>query len=238
MAGNIVLNAGAGGATLGTDLDGSSVNWQVVKIGYSVSGTTPTQVSTGNPLPVTVPGSVAVTGAFFQATQPVSAVALPLPAGAATTAGQSAIITALGSPLQETGGSVSVVNFPATQPVSGTVAATQGTTPWVCNLTQVGGNPVVTGTGLSGAGIPRVTVSTDSSISVGNLPATQVVVAASLPLPANAAQESGGNLQLLAQLIEIERSNGATLRAILMQLSAMSGLSIDVSDLVDIHSLQ
>jgi hypothetical protein len=50
------------------------------------------------------------------------------------------------------------------QPVSGTVSATQGTSPWVSNITQFGSNNVVTGTGTSGAGIPRVTVSNDSNI--------------------------------------------------------------------------
>lgn len=71
--------------------------------------------------PVSIAAAVAVTGTFFQATQPVSAVALPLPAGAATSALQSSIISTLGSPLQA-GGNVAVTNFPATQPVSGTVA--------------------------------------------------------------------------------------------------------------------
>lgn len=51
-----------------------------------------------------------------------------------------------------------------TQPVSGTVTANQGTSPWVNNISQFGGNNVVTGTGASGAGIPRVTVSNDSNI--------------------------------------------------------------------------
>lgn len=50
------------------------------------------------------------------------------------------------------------------QPVSGTVTANQGTTPWADNITQFGSNPVVTGTGTSGVGIPRVTVSNDSNI--------------------------------------------------------------------------
>lgn len=49
-------------------------------------------------------------------------------------------------------------------PVSGTVAVTQSTSPWVSNITQFGGNNVVTGTGTSGVGIPRVTVSNDSNI--------------------------------------------------------------------------
>lgn len=116
-------------------------------------------------------------------------------------------------------GSVSVSNFPGTQPISGTVTANQGTasanakwsvqidaplgqttmaasipvtlasnqstinvsvqnatlavtqstSPWVENISQFGGNPVVTGTGTSGVGIPRVTVSSDS------FPATQPV---------------------------------------------------------------
>lgn len=54
-----------------------------------------------------------VTGAFFQATQPVSAASLPLPTGAATAANQ-------------TNGSqtTQVSNFPASQAVTGSVSAT------------------------------------------------------------------------------------------------------------------
>lgn len=82
------------------------------------------------------PASQAVTGTFFQATQPISAASLPLPSGASTSALQttgntslSSIDTKLTSPLTVTGPltdtqlrasavSVSVSNFPATQPVS------------------------------------------------------------------------------------------------------------------------
>lgn len=59
---------------------------------------------------------------------------------------------------------------PTTQPISGTVSVsgtvgvTQSTSPWVDNISQFGGSNVVTGTGASGAGIPRVTVSNDSNI--------------------------------------------------------------------------
>ena len=97
---------------------------------------------TGTP---TISGSVSVSN--FPATQPVSAVALPLPTGAATSALQTAgnstlstINTTLGSPFQAGGsigntsfgisgslpagsnalGSVSVSNFPSTQPISAT----------------------------------------------------------------------------------------------------------------------
>lgn len=55
--------------------------------------------------------SLAVTGAFFQATQPVSASALPLPAGAATAANQPAISA-------DGGAQAHVMNFPATQAIS------------------------------------------------------------------------------------------------------------------------
>lgn len=102
-------------------------------------------------------------------------------------------------------------------------AVTQGTTPWVDNISQFGGNNVVTGTGISGVGIPRVTVSSDSfpatqavtgtffqttqpvsltsttitgSVAVTGtfFQSTQPVSALNLPLPNNATQETGGNL--------------------------------------------
>lgn len=44
---------------------------------------------------VSVTGSVAVTGTFYQATQPVSAASLPLPSGASTSANQTTIISHL-----------------------------------------------------------------------------------------------------------------------------------------------
>ena len=55
-----------------------------------------------------------------------------------------------------------------TQPVSGTVTANQGTanaTPWNENVAQFGGTNISTGTGAGGAGIPRVTISNDSSLA-------------------------------------------------------------------------
>jgi hypothetical protein len=70
---------------------------------------------------VNVNGTVPVSGTFWQTTQPISATSLPRPAGAATASGVAAVVTALGSPLQQ-GGTVAVSNFPATQPVSGTVS--------------------------------------------------------------------------------------------------------------------
>jgi hypothetical protein len=44
-----------------------------------------------------------------------------------------------------------------------TVGALQTTNPWVTGINQFGGSNVATGTGASGSGIPRVTVSNDST---------------------------------------------------------------------------
>lgn len=83
-------------------------------------------------------------------------------------------------PAVTVGGTVSISG---TTTVSGTVSATQGTSPWVENVSQFGGSNVVTGTGASGAGIPRVTVSNDST--VGSNSATGAAV------PANAFYVAG-----------------------------------------------
>lgn len=79
------------------------------------------------------------------------------------------------------------------QPVSitnTTLAVTQSTTPWVSNVSQFGGSNVVTGTGNSGSGIPRVTISNDSSI-------TNISGTISLPTSAStAANQATGNASL------------------------------------------
>ena len=82
---------------------------------------------------------VAVTGTFFQATQPVSAVALPLPTGATTLAEQQAQTTALQL----------IDNI-----VSGAGA----------NITQLGGVNVSLNTGVRDAGTVRVTVATNDVV--------------------------------------------------------------------------
>lgn len=55
------------------------------------------EIDTANPVPVAIQGSTPVEGTFWQDTQPVSATALPLPAGAAT----EATLDALSALLQE-----------------------------------------------------------------------------------------------------------------------------------------
>jgi hypothetical protein len=64
-----------GGNTLGIDASG--------RITVNINGTVPISGNVG------ILGTVPVSGTFFQATQPISAVALPLPAGAATSANQT-----------------------------------------------------------------------------------------------------------------------------------------------------
>lgn len=173
------------------------------------------------------PASQAVTGTFWQATQPVSgsvsisgtaaisAISLPLPAGAATAAKQPAfgtagfaspdVITVQGvtsmTPLKtdgsgvtqpisgtvsvdnfpEGGTEVSVSNFPATQPVSGTFW--QATQP----VSLAAAPPLV----ASSAVIGHVVVDSAPSTAVTGTfwQATQPISAASLPLPTGAAQE-------------------------------------------------
>lgn len=70
----------------------------------------------------------------------------------------------VGTTVQPVSGTVALSG---TSAISGTVTANQGTSPWVENVSQFGGSAVVTGTGVSGAGIPRVTVSNDSAIVQG-----------------------------------------------------------------------
>lgn len=59
---------------------------------------------------------------------------------------------------------IDLPSVPTVTPIVGTVTVLQGTIPWDDNISQFGGNNVVTGTGASGLGIPRVTVSNDSNI--------------------------------------------------------------------------
>lgn len=145
----------------------------------------------------------------------ISAVALPLPAGASTSALQTTGNTSLAdidsktpalgqalaagsvpvvltaaqlttlTPLstvtviQPTGSNlhVNVDNFPATQPISGTVAVTQSTTPWSDNIAQFGGTSVSLGSKVSASSIP-VVIASDDIVAIS---------ATALPLPTGAA---------------------------------------------------
>ncbi len=96
-------------------------------------------------------------GGVFNTTQPT------------VTTGQvvDAQMTARGAQLVATGVDTFNVTVNAALPTGGNTigAVTQASGPWTSNVTQFGGSNVVTGTGASGAGIPRVTLSNDSSLA-------------------------------------------------------------------------
>ena len=68
-----------------------------------------------------------------------------------------------GAPWSITGAITGTVT--ADQGGAWTVLANQGGAPWAENITQFGGSAIVTGTGVGGAGIPRVTVSNDTVLT-------------------------------------------------------------------------
>lgn len=158
---NVVLNPGAGGSTLGTDQVGG-VDYQIVKPGFSDAGNVPVQVSAANPLPITAPAAL-----------PISAAALPLPAGASTAAKQPALGTAGAASadvlsVQGVAGmtALKVDGSAVTQPVSGTVTANQGGAPWSENLAQVGGVAISQGQKVMASSVPVVVASDQAAIPV------------------------------------------------------------------------
>ncbi len=169
--------------------------------------------------------SAPVVIASDQSTIPISAASLPLPTGASTSALQTSGNSSLSSILaNQTNGTqvvtqssganlhVDVDNFPATQPISGTVTANQGTSPWVENVSQFGGSSVVTGTGASGAGIPRVTVSTDSSINIIPQVNTNGAVSNSTTVTDTSATTFSPPANAVGFVVESESSNTVNLR--------------------------
>lgn len=210
ITGSITANNGSVGNT------GSAVPSQGTYIGYNVSGNLTGATGTANGLKVDGSGvTQPVSGTFWQATQPVSgtitanagsgtfaisAASLPLPAGASTAAKQPALGTA-GSASADVITVQGIASMTAlkvdgsgvTQPISGAVSQTGG--PWTQNVTQFGSNNVVTGTGASGVGIPRVTVSNDSVVGLATGANTiGAVTQASGPWTNNVTQFGGSNV--------------------------------------------
>lgn len=127
---------------------------------------------------------VPISGTFWQATQPVSGTVTTTPPANATTnvAQVNGVTPLMGNGTTGTGSlrvtmasdttmpstPVTGTFWQATQPISGTVTTTPPANAST-NVAQFGGTNISTGTGTGGAGIPRVTVSSDS------FPATQPV---------------------------------------------------------------
>jgi hypothetical protein len=148
LADNIAVTPGTG-ATVATD-DVGGIQYQRIKVAYGADGSA-TDVNTGSGFPVSVQNaSLAVTGTFWQATQPVSL------ASAVAVTDNSGSLT---------------VDAPAATPVA--VRFSDGAS-FIGNLpvnnTQWGGVNVTLGNGVSGTGVLRVTVASDST---GVLGATQ-----------------------------------------------------------------
>lgn len=285
MASNIVLNAGSGGSTLATEQNGTSEQYQLMKVvdgtggaftnrwailasgaakvdgsgavqpvsdnganlhvqGAAASGaakagnplqvggvfnTTQPTVTTGQAVEsqftargaaivasgvdtfhvtVDTAPSTAVTGTFFQATQPVSATSLPLPTGASTAAKQPALGTA-GSASADVLSVQGVASMTAlkvdgsavTQPVSGTfwqatqpVSGTVTTTPPAnasTNVAQINAVTPLMGNGVTGTGSQRVTIASDNTAFAVNATlsaeTTKVIGTVTIAPPATAA---------------------------------------------------
>jgi hypothetical protein len=147
---------------------------------------------------VTVP----VSGAFFQATQPISAAALPLPSGAATettlgtrlaeatftarinTQGQKAMAASTPVVLASDQSAIpvtqsgtwnigSITTLPSIPTGANTIGAvTQASGPWTTNQTQWAGTAVDTNSGNLSAGTLRVTLATNQATLTNALPVT------------------------------------------------------------------
>lgn len=148
-------SGGSGGGNASVGVNGNAAPTSSTEIGFVVSGLLQ-PVSVANPLPIT--GTVTESNAsigVIGSPAPTSATLLGVINGSGNLVGVSASnpirIDPTGTTVQPVSGSVSVSNFPATQPisgsvsiigtvpVSGTLAVTQGTTPWADNISQWGG---------------------------------------------------------------------------------------------------
>jgi hypothetical protein len=197
VSGNITANIGT---TNGLALDSTLTGGTQKTLNYDgtntiFTNTHPGFVQFGSAQAVTlasttITGSVAVTGTFFQATQPIS--------GTITAnQGTSPWIVSLTSTTIT--GSVAVTGtfFQATQPVSGTITANQGGSPWS-----------VTFPSAQAVTLASTTITGSVAVTGTFFQATQPVSAVSLPLPTNAAQETGGNLAATASQFPAATAKG------------------------------
>lgn len=153
----------------------------------------PLQVSLAN----TAANATAVKVDGSAVTQPVSAASLPLPTGAATAAKQPALGTA-GTPSADVITVQGVTSMTAlkvdgsavTQPVSGTVSITANS---AVNVAQINGVATTMGNGVSGTGVQRVTIASDSTGNIATIgtSVTPGTAAANLGKAEDAAAASG-----------------------------------------------
>lgn len=194
---SVTLNAGSGGATCGTDTVAGTPNidYQIVKLGYSVSGTTPTQVSASNPLPANVaqlggnaiktgsgngsPGSLSV---YLATDQPTLTNAQPVAqSGSWTVTANLGTLNGVALDASVTGLQVAQGSTTAGQKGGLTLGAVTTAAP---TYTTAQTSPL----SLTTAGALRVDGSAITQPVSGTFwQATQPISAASLPLPSGAA---------------------------------------------------
>jgi hypothetical protein len=135
---NTKIDIGTTGDDIATD-DIEGVKYQRMKVTLGADGENDGDVSADNPMPVS--------GAFYPATQPVSAASLPLPGGAASSANQTVLETLvdtlqelvqrlapLGSAMNIAGGNgLRIVGVGGTYAVTGPLTSAQYT---ASNLTS------------------------------------------------------------------------------------------------------
>lgn len=134
--------------------------------------------------------TIGVTGSFFQATQPISAVALPLPSGASTSANQTTTNASIASVDTKTP-ALGQALAAASTPVVLTAAQITTLTP----LASVGVNnfpasQAVTGTFFQATQPVSIATMPSTPVTGTFFQATQPVSAAALPLPTGAATET------------------------------------------------
>lgn len=184
-ADNVIADAGSGGATFRAYSDGT-IEHPASVIEYVTGGSagawTVQAVDATHGLPVAVVGTVPVSGTFWQPTQPVSAVALPLPSGAATAANQAMEIVGLASILSALGGTltVSVSALPAGLATS--AKQDTGNT----SLASIDAKTPALGQALAGGSVPVV------------LTAAQLATLTPPAAITGFALETGGNLAAIA----------------------------------------
>src|ERR1019366_8371621 len=167
------LMADGGQATIGAKADAASTATDVTPVS-SVSIWKQISKSV-QAIAASVAGSLPVTGTFWQATQPVSAASLPLPAGASTSALQTTANTSLATLVTNT-------------PALGQALAASAVPIVLTTIQQTALTPPAAITGFATAALqPAINGDGGAQTHVMNFPATQPVPAVSLPLPALAA---------------------------------------------------
>lgn len=226
MPDNVVLNPGAGGATVATDELPGGAHAQRIKLVLGADNADDGNVSATNPLPVAISGSVPI-----------------------TVASAIEITNDTGSPIPVSG-SVSVTNFPATQdvtgpltddqlraapvPISGIVEITNdtGAAIPVSGTVDVGNFPItqaVTGP-LTNLQLRAFPVEVDGSVAVSNFPATQPVSIADPVAVTSAALTSiDGKLPAPSSTVPDNTGQGVPVRPIGQDIFTASFSSVGAS---------